>query len=127
MPWARLTSNSKVRLNTTPVGFNSRHLLSTLDRPEGRVVFWDNPTTWAKTRWDAFVKKSKVIIWKALTEPSPTVAGIQQLGALSTVISYAASDVLVLRVLAISGTKSPYCCDDVIYHLRHYLSISISG
>jgi hypothetical protein len=53
------------------------------------------------------VGKSKVIIWKALTEPSPTVAGIQQLGALSTVISYAASDVLVLRVLAISGAVSP--------------------
>jgi hypothetical protein len=86
----------------------SRHLLSTVGHQKSPGVFLDNPTAWAKTRWESFVKKSKVIIWKALTEPSPRVAGIQQLGAISTVISYAASDVLVLRVLAISGTKSWY-------------------
>lgn len=80
---------------------------SAVAAPEFHPLVWDNPAVWARAQWGSFVGKSKVIIWKALTEPSPTVAGIQQLGALSTVISYAASDVLVLRVLAISGAVSP--------------------
>jgi hypothetical protein len=34
----------------------------------------------------AFREKSKVIIWKALTEPTPTIAGIQQVRGLACLL-----------------------------------------
>ena len=47
--------------------------------------------------------KARDILKKALTEPTPTVAAIQQFGALSILLSYATKDVIALRALAISG------------------------
>jgi hypothetical protein len=45
----------------------------------------------------------RIILRKALTEPTPAIAGVQQLGALSILLSYATKDVIILRALAISG------------------------
>jgi len=54
--------------------------------------------------WLKFRTKLPGVLHTASTDPTPTTAAIAQLGALSTALSFAASDVLMLRVLAILGT-----------------------
>ena len=54
-------------------------------------------------RDDACVRVMASCVRKSLREPTPSVAGIQQLGGFSILLSYMTTDILWLRGLAITG------------------------
>ena len=92
----RGTTNSRIYFGATWIG-NPVRLLS--GGPGGPVTRGPTP----REKIDQLVTSSKAILHKALTEPTPTIAWIQQFGAMATLMSFAVTDMLSLRILAVCG------------------------